>query len=288
VFRETREVNGRLIVVFLAVDFFLTIFINQVVQQSDVFASFFAAINNATGGLITSNLLNQLPGLLIIVFGIFFWWAKLRPRDLGLIGAQIASAILLTLLIWLIAQILVALYSVLTTGSIHSHPDWTNFRPTVVLGWLLGQVFGIALFEEVRYRGFLLAQFYLKPQRFSSHWRIIFATFAALLVFTLLHIPNRIMMGYAASELVPELLIVFGWGLFLTIIYLVTRNLFITIGVHALINEPTLLFEAGFAPQIAVALAAVGVLAASWCLRRQQEVVRHEMRQTTTHQRQRL
>ena len=70
-----------------------------------------------------------------------------------------------------------------------------------------------------------------------------------LVLFVLSHIPNRIFSGYSLADIPLDFALLFAWGLFFTAIYLISGNLFLAIGVHALSNRPTLITEATFPPQ---------------------------------------
>src|SRR5690606_32107815 len=69
---------------------------------------------------------------------------------------------------------------------------------------------------------------------------------AALLIsqvaFALSHIPNRIYLRMSPGDIVIDLLMLVGWGVLYTLLYLRTDNLFLVVGVHALGNTPTTLF----------------------------------------------
>ena len=70
-----------------------------------------------------------------------------------------------------------------------------------------------------------------------------------LVLFVLSHIPNRIFFGYNLADIPLDFALLFAWGLFFTAIYLISGNLFLAIGVHALSNRLTLITEATFPPQ---------------------------------------
>jgi len=81
---------------------------------------------------------------------------------------------------------------------------------------------------------------------------------AMLTLFILSHIPNRIFSGYVLADIPLDFALLFTWGLLFTLIYLVSGNLFLAVGVHALLNKPTTITEAPFpASLLVVALAAI-------------------------------
>ena len=68
-------------------------------------------------------------------------------------------------------------------------------------------------------------------------------------LFILSHIPNRIFSGYTLADIPLDFVLLFGYGLLFTAVDLLSGNLFPAIGVHALLNRPTLITEAPFPVQ---------------------------------------
>lgn len=62
-------------------------------------------------------------------------------------------------------------------------------------------------------------------------------------IFALIHIPNRLLNGFTLLETLPNLFIVFLLGVLFAMVYLITDNLFLAMGVHTLINMPLLIFD---------------------------------------------
>jgi hypothetical protein len=79
-----------------------------------------------------------------------------------------------------------------------------------------------------------------------------------LILFILSHIPNRIFAGYTLADIPLDFAILFTWGLLFTLLYLVSGNLFLAIGFHALLNQPTTITEATFPTAILVGI--LGIL----------------------------
>jgi membrane protease YdiL (CAAX protease family) len=240
----------------------LTSVINLVLFPSP----FFDLIERATGGLIDATL--QANFLNILLFSlIVFVWGKLRPIDVGLDWMKIAQGLSLTALIWIMTQALVLLINWIN-GDIHLDPVWSQRGATTVIGGLIAQLLGNAFFEEMSYRGFYLSQFYLKFKMQNEKWRSVWSVLAMLILFILSHIPNRIFAGYTLAEIPQDFALLFIWGLFFTVIYLVSGNLFLAIGVHALLNKPTMVTEATFPAGMLVAFLALILLIVLWLRRR--------------------
>jgi membrane protease YdiL (CAAX protease family) len=149
-----------------------------------------------------------------------------------------------TVVLWGVAQIIHLVAGLLTRGEITLNPDWAIYGTGFMIGLVLTQVFGNALFEEIAYRGFLFPQLYLRLTSLRARpWnRFLVALLISQAAFALSHIPNRIYLGMTAGDIAVDLLMLVGWGVLYTLLYLRTDNLFLVVGVHALGNTPTTLF----------------------------------------------
>ena len=237
----------------------------------------FTPITRATVGLINDTLVANFFLLAIIVVGIMFAWGKLGPRDVGLRHEKLGTGVVMTAVLWLFAQLALLIYQVATGGMVELNPLWQR-GATVVIGLLIAQLLGNALYEEITFRGFFLPQLYLKLDRWSDRPALRMAAAVALSItmFALIHIPNRLWTGTTLAELPVSLLWVAGLGVIFAVIYLRTGNLFFTVGVHALSNAPTMLFagDSGYTMMAcAVIIAALWPLATRLGMRRNGAVV---------------
>ncbi|HET9905874.1 MAG TPA: CPBP family intramembrane glutamic endopeptidase [Anaerolineales bacterium] len=240
---NVKEAPWKVILVFLLVSTCMTALINLVLFPGPLFDP----ISNATSYLIDGTLQANLINILVFAL-IIFGWGKLRPIDVGLDWGKLAQGLCLTALLWLGMQGIVLLINWIN-GDIHLDPAWSERGVTRMIGGLIAQLLGNALFEEMEYRGFYLSQFYLKLKNQSGRQRLFWAVLSMLVLFVLSHIPNRIFFGYSLADIPLDFALLFAWGLFFTAIYLISGNLFLAIGVHALSNRPTLITEATFPPQ---------------------------------------
>lgn len=203
------------------------------------------ALVEFTNGLINTTLLNTLLGTLLLVVGVAFWYGGLRPRDVGLVLERLPIGIGLTVFIWVVFTAIQFLYS-LYVGDFSVHPDWTNPGATETFGVLLGQVFGNAPFEELAFRGFLLVQLYLlldgKWWQDNHTARVATAIVGSSLPFALLHLP-LVLWADVGLDL-SHVGLVFVLGSLLALVYIRTRNIFFTIGLHAMMNFPAPVFAA--------------------------------------------
>jgi membrane protease YdiL (CAAX protease family) len=234
-----RSAHRSILLVFVAAHFTLTAIANLVLFAGDAFRP----LASATGGLVTGSLLVNLLFILFLVVGVVLYRGRLRPFDVGMIPAHIPTAVVWTLGLWGAAQAIHLLISLLSSGAVVVHPDWGN--PLFMIGLILTQIVGNALFEEIAYRGFLFPQTYLHLGKLRP--RLLLRLGTALLLsqglFALSHVPNRIYLGMSAGEIAVDTLLLLAWGVLYTLIYLRTDNLFLVVGIHALGNAPSTLFS---------------------------------------------
>jgi membrane protease YdiL (CAAX protease family) len=198
----------------------------------------FHPLASATGGLISGSLVASLIFSGILVGVVILRMGGLRPRDVGLIPRNIPRAVLWIFGIWGAAQAVQLAAGLIEHGSVELRPEWAN--PAALLGILMAQMVGNALFEEIAYRGFLFPQIYLRLP--DSRTRLLVALLFSQSMFALAHIPNRIYLGMTLAEIALDQVILLGCGVLYALVYLRTRNLFIVVGIHALGNAPTSLF----------------------------------------------
>jgi membrane protease YdiL (CAAX protease family) len=218
--------------------------------------TWFDPLVRATNGLVNDTLLVNLLGLPLLVGAVVLWLGHLRPADVGLRRADLPLALAVLLLLWLATQAIALAVACATTDAVTPHPLWARRGVSGVLGLLLAQVFGNAVLEEVGYRGFLLRQLHLRLDRVAGRrTRVVLAVTISQALFAVMHLPNRLREGDAGAGLVWSVLIAFGLGVLLALLYLRTNNLLLVVGVHALINTPTLLVASPVSHEIVEGLA---------------------------------
>lgn len=235
-----RRARRTTIIIFLFAHFTLTAVVNLVFFAGNAFRP----LASATGGLFTGSLLANLVFIAALVLVIILGVGRLRLYDIGLVRRNIMPGLVYTVGLWLVAQIVHLLAGLATYGTVSLNAEWLTYGVGFMIGLLLTQIFGNALFEEIAYRGFLVPQLYLRLERLRDRpWKRLFA---ALLIsqtaFALSHIPNRIYLGMSAGDIAIDLLMLVGWGILYALLYLRTDNLFLVVGVHALGNTPTTIF----------------------------------------------
>ncbi|MBK8022456.1 MAG: CPBP family intramembrane metalloprotease [Chloroflexi bacterium] len=226
---------------FIALHFALVSVVNLVLFAGGAFQP----LASATGGLVTGSLVANLAFIGVLVAWLLVRHGDLRLTDIGIIPARLPSAIAVTLALWLAAQGVHAVAGLLTYGAVEVAPVWNSAGAYMLIGVLVAQICGNALFEEIAYRGFLFPQFFLRLERLAERrWlRIGLALALSQGLFALSHIPNRLYLGMSRETLLSDLAMLTAIGVLFTLIYIKTDNLFLVVGIHALGNAPTTLFR---------------------------------------------
>jgi len=249
---ESKESDYRTIVLFMAISL---VIILAYIGLFDIVQS----IEAASEGLIHRTLVLNialLAGAIVLVLVVY---GGLQAKDLGLVGRKLPVAFAVCLLTWVFVQIIEGLAGFAGAGSIQFDARWNTEAP-VLVGLLIGMLFGTALYEEVGYRGFLLVQFDMKMAHVTSnkYFRLALALLFSQALFMLVHIPWKLVNeGWTVNVFFDLIFSVFLNGLIYGILYLRTENLFFVMGVHALGNAPTSLFVSSLGASNLVILFAI-------------------------------
>lgn len=208
-----------------------------------VFAAVLLPVLQATGGRVPATLL--LGAMMLAVF--FLIAAPLggvRPAAVGWRWRDVPAGLLALVAGWLLLQSASLGAALLDGTGLAAHR--LAVLPWPALAALLGQLLGNALAEETIYRAFLLGQlgavFAARVRSRAGAWLATVAV--AQLLFALSHVPNRLMKGMYGdlAAVAGDQIGLFVGGCLLAACFLVTRNLFVAVAVHALWNEPALLW----------------------------------------------
>lgn len=225
-----------------------------------------AGLGRATGGLIGFTLVANLLMLAAVAL-ILFGWARLRPVDVGLVWRKLPAGLLAAALIWLTLQALALLTSWLFTGGVAWHRQWSEYPTAVVIGWLLGALVGVAVVEEIGFRGFLIPQFWL---RLSGKWRLVTAVILSQLLFAAMHVPQWMYEQLSGTALISRAAIALVLGILFALIYLLSDNLFVAIAFHGLHDAPTMLFASPVDQYVLVFVLELLFIVLCWIWRRRQ------------------
>jgi membrane protease YdiL (CAAX protease family) len=198
----------------------------------------------ATRFLVQASLVAGLFSM-VVVGVILFGVRRLKGSDVGWKLPDVWQGAMVTIGFWVAMNVVLAVF-VAIKGGVFLNETWTTRGPIAVLGGLIGQLVGNALVEETVFRGFLLPQFYLKGVTVFRHGTALaMALVGSSLLFAVSHVPHRLMVwDLGGSAILWDQAGLFLMGIFLAAVYLVTRNLFVVVGLHALVNEPVPIFAA--------------------------------------------
>lgn len=200
----------------------------------------------AVPGVYTNELIQPLfvlsaLKLAFIVVGIVFWIGRFKPFHLGISWKNLKFGLLTTFFMWAILQIAQIADSLLTQGQIDYFNTINSVSAALFLGNFLLFAAGKAFFDEVIYRGLLLPQFHLKLQRYVNlPTRVILAIalVASQLIYFIIQLPLISLVHvneFSSAITITSLLFL---SLLNALVYLRTKNLYVTIGIHALWYAP--------------------------------------------------
>lgn len=208
---------------------------------------------HASSGIIQPPILFSSVLFVVVIAGILLGAGNLRMRDIGLSKSTLFDGIIYTTATWIVLQSILVIASIITESGITLSDNVKINNLPKTLGMLGSQLFGNAFVEEVMFRGFLMPQLYLKFAGRSDviEWRkLIAAIILSQLAFALIHIPILERLTIPGGSSLIKLLIIFIMGVFFALFYLRTSNLFLCIGLHALINTPTPVFQSMLQPEM--------------------------------------
>lgn len=221
-------------------------------------------LSDATAGLVQLTLLVNLGFVAVIVGGLILGLGRLWPRDIGLVRRDIPVGLAVTAGIWALMQATAVVALLVQGRPLTLDAYLVSVGVPAVVGGFLAQLLGNALYEELVYRGFLVPQFETKIDAAgvgrSPRAVLGIALVTSQLVFTLIHVPGRLAGGVPVAELPVFLVAPFLLGLLFALLYYRTGNLFVVVGIHALVNDPMLVVDAG-AVVLVPLLLVVGLLA---------------------------
>jgi len=198
IFQRSKEVSWWISVTFLVL---LLLFF----ASDRFYVRIFLPLQEATGGLINLTFLNYCVLFIVIVGGLLFGVAKLKPGDVGLRLPDLLPGIVVTAFAWITIQLVALVLNLAAFGHITFDRVWlVPLGTTSMLGAILfGQLLGNALFEEMTWRGFLLPQCYFKLTGLQkrARTRIGIALLISQLLFALYHIPVQLSNGVSPLQL---------------------------------------------------------------------------------------
>lgn len=236
----TQEVSGRLLLLIVLIHVVLTSFINLVVFPS----GWFDPLTGATGGLINGTLQAYL--VFFLVMG--FLWLKqcgFGPGDLALHRSKLLVGFIVLVAAYAFQQITPLFHG----QELKLVSSWGTRWSGILGGFFGGQLLGNSLYEEVFFRAFLISQLTLLIRR-RLNWGFYKCLISSLvlsqLIFALVHIPNRIYSlgsDYNLQYFLQDQGMLFTIGILMSLLFLLSNNLFIPIGIHAMANSSPDIFQ---------------------------------------------
>jgi len=203
-----------------------------------------------------------LSAMLAVMLGA----GGLKLEDVGLDRDMLARGVGITLMTWAATQVIGVLPRVAAEDPVAIHRSWLH-GSALSIGGNLVTALSAATLAEVALRGFLLVQLYLLFHHDPKDSRQ--GVLGAVLVTVVVGNAVALIGSWPVSSTHALLLtqaIAAATGLYLSWIYLRTRNLFFAIGVHTLVLAPTPVVAGlrgepeWFFPVVVGAVAAVWVL----------------------------
>lgn len=243
-----------------------TLFINAVLYRGTV-SDWLGSLYGATGYFLNGALVGGVVGMVLlglVIFGV----GRLRPADVGVDLVALGWGLLVTAVFWTVMQCVIGTIAA-ARGDWELHSTWTRPGALVLIGSIVGQFFGNALLEEIACRGFFLPQMHLKwSRRFPRNAALGLAVVASSLLFAVAHLPNRLFTHHmAGTDLLVDQIGLVVAGLIFATIFLVTKNLFIAVGLHTILNvESAALFRCSALTYYAAWFGLTVLLLVSWLL----------------------
>jgi membrane protease YdiL (CAAX protease family) len=226
-----------ILIIAIAYQFANAILVLYVVVPSGMFHP----LHIATGGILSLTFQGYVLEAIVMGF-LLCYLGGLRAKDFALFAKKILPAIGLTLFAWGMIQTI----PLIQEQGLQIDSDWDTLATARhrFSKFFMSQLFGNALFEELFFRALLISQFALLfMKKFTSTRAILFAIICSCIIFALAHIPHRLVNGNSIEVLMlhsmPRL---FFSGLVFTVIYLLTKNIFVAVGIHALGNASPNIF----------------------------------------------
>lgn len=198
----------------------------------------------ATGHVISPTFLNYVPNFAVLGL-LFVLVGRLRCHDLGLVRRQLLPAVAWVGGTWIAAQLAFVLTHL---GNTSLDPAWHGQVIKKISDLVTGQLLGNALYEDVFWRAFVISQLALllthrMKKKFSTAltWAVLIST----VLFALSHVPIDIARELTTQEIIVGQAVRLAGGVVCVATFLLSNNLFTAIGIHALIDRPTSLFEGG-------------------------------------------
>ncbi|MEM8486965.1 MAG: CPBP family glutamic-type intramembrane protease [Bacteroidota bacterium] len=257
VFRDVKEAPMLLLLLVLLSDItFNWLYIN-------FFRDAFAIPEVYTSGVVDSLFVLSIIKIAFVVLGVVFWIGRFRGRHLGLGWSKLKEGLIATFFIWAILQAVQVAYGMVVSTEVGYHIDWQQEGALKIIGAFILYAIGKAFFDELTYRGLLLPQLHLKCQRYLNlDARIILglAVVISQTIYLIIQLPLISLFISTGFSSVMTLTSLFFLSILNALIYLRTKNLYITIGMHAIWFQPIFVASPAVPHTFILVLLAIGFI----------------------------
>jgi|GEM_PF-3423521 len=172
---------------------------------------------------------------LLLIWGFLVKLSGHSFQDLGIHATSAYGGILFFVVLWALTQFGMGL-----EAAINNSIAFNKIGALELIGFFIG-LFAIISAEEVVFRGFFLPQIYIKcRQLLGEQWNrksvAIIAVLITSLFFALVHVSSS--SNFSPASLLLRVAMITLLGSIFAAIYMRTKNLFVCVGVHTLINNP--------------------------------------------------
>jgi membrane protease YdiL (CAAX protease family) len=205
----------------------------------------FWRIHSAAQGWLSPTYLSTLS--LFLPAFLLFHLGKARLKPIGWTKNNLLKALVAGGIIWFASQLLLILTVLFSGQNLTLGANWEN--PISQIHGFITFFLGIALSEEFLFRAFLFPQIYLFLRQNKDHLppkALFIAMFVSQTVFGLSHFQTYSQRGAFGGD--PILILLFSLGLslagvFFAMLYLHTKNVFLLVTLHGLLDHPMAIIE---------------------------------------------
>ncbi len=216
-----------------------------------------------TNGIVDSLVILRLLKTAFVVFGVVFWIGGFRARHLGLGWKNFKKGLLVTFFLWAMLQIVQVTYGALTSSQLENWRVWDQTGSLKIVSGFVLYAIGKALFDEIIYRGLFLPQLHLKCRRYiklDDRITLALAIVISQSIYLIVQLPLISLLMTTDISSALTLTSLFFLSILNSLIYLRTRNLYITIGLHALWFHPIFVAAPSVPHTFVLVLLAIGFI----------------------------
>ncbi|WP_323466268.1 CPBP family intramembrane glutamic endopeptidase [Alkalihalophilus pseudofirmus] len=155
---------------------------------------------------------------------------------------HVAEGFMVYLIVFSLIHLHIWIYSLYNGVSLISSFNMNDVSVTSWTGGLIAQIFGVGLMEELVYRFIIFWSLYSLITFKRKSVRILWALLITQILFSLIHIPIDFIRYPDINFFSMRFSTLLFLGMFLSVLYLYTKNLWIAVFIHALLNLPMPMF----------------------------------------------